>query len=87
MSRAIQESEQTRAEGQEIVQGKVVFACLRGLAFSSEGGSKFTKKVGIKNLQGPPPPISVTKNLWPPHHQYTLLPKQAQIVLKSSLFE
>ena len=41
------------------------------------------QKVGINKIVTPP--ISATQILRPPHHRFTLPPKQAKIVLKSVL--
>ena len=62
----------------------VVNVVVRGLAFSSEGGSQIYKKSATIKLH--PPPFRQQK-FYDPHHQYTLTPKQATIVLKSVFFE
>ena len=54
-------------------------ASIRGLAFSSEGGSQIYKKLASMKLR---PPYFGNKNFMTPHYRYTLPPKQAKIVLK-----
>ena len=52
----------------------------RGLSFSLEGGYQIYKKSASIKLW---PPFFGNKNFMTLHHQYTLPPKQAKIVLKS----
>ena len=57
---------------------------VRGLAFSSEGGSQIYKKSASIKL---PPPYFGNQNLMTPLSLIHLTPKQAKIVLKSVFFE
>ena len=58
-----------------------MFACLGSWHFLRKGAPNYKKSASIKLR----PPILATKNYDPPppHHRYTLTPKQAKIVLKS----
>ena len=64
----------------------ICISAVKGLSFSLEAGPQIYKKSVLIKLQPPYFGNKNFKNFWP-HHRYTLSPKQAKIVLKSSLFE
>ena len=70
---------------------KIQIAIIFYIANSDMLGAGIFFRRGVPNLQKVnvdktvTPPISATRILWPPHHWYTLPPKQAKIVLKSVL--
>ena len=61
-----------------LVGAKWVLGAVRGLAFSSEGGSQIYKKSASIKLR---PPYFGNKNFMIPHHRYTLPPKQTKVFL------
>ena len=57
---------------------------MRGLSFSSEGGSQIYKIVDVNKIATP---LFREQKCMTPHHRHTLPPKQAKIVLKLVFFE
>ena len=53
---------------------------IKGLSFSSEGGSQICKKSTLRKFRSP---HFGNNNFMTPHHRYTLPPKQAKFELKS----